>query len=220
MTEIAPAPLADTSDMVGLHRVFRDAFDRAESYIATADPADPERVEMVASYYDNVLRLVHAHHDGEDELLTPRLVQRCTPAEAAEVERVAAQHREVLGNLDRAEVALAGWRSAASAPTAAAATTALGVLGTSLRAHLDDEEQTVLPIAARYITAPEWGELPGHAMQNFTGDKLWLILGLVQEQMTPQQVETVEANMPPPVAAFWTGQGRPMFTDFVGRLRR
>lgn len=219
MTEISTAPLADTSDMPGLHRVFREAFGSAVALVGSCDPADADRVELVAGYYDNVLRLLHVHHEGEDELLTPRLAQRATPDEVAEVERVAAQHQSVLAALAGAEDQLAHWRAEPSLSSATELATALVTLNVDLCAHLDDEERTVLPIAGRYISAPEWGELPAHGMRSFDGDKLWLILGLIREQMTPGQLIQMDAHMPPPLAAMWAGSGRPMFEEYVAALR-
>jgi hypothetical protein len=84
---------------------------------------------------------------------------------------------------------------------------------------LDEEEQIAMPIAAKYINVAEWGELPGHGMANFTGDKLWLIIGLIREQMTPSQLADMDTHMPPPVADFWANSGQHLFTDFVGELR-
>ena len=63
------------------------------------------------------------------------------------------------------------------------------------------------------------GELPGHGMKTFTGDKLWLIIGLIREQMTPSQVAAMDAHMPPPVAQFWATSGQTLYTDFVADLR-
>ena len=218
MTE-AVIPLADTKDMIGVHQVFRDAFGSAVAYIGSADSADTQRVELVGTYYDNVLAFLRVHHAGEDELLTPRLVDRCTPDEIAEVERVAAQHHDVHDAIDHAQRALDEWRAAPDLESATGASIALASLGAALTTHLDDEQETVLPIAARYITMPEWGELPAHGMQHFAGDKIWLIMGLIQEQMTPEQIAQMEMHMPPPVAEFWTRQGRPMYLSFVGELR-
>jgi hemerythrin-like domain-containing protein len=218
MTE-AVIPLADTRDMIGVHQVFRDAFGSAVAYIGSADPTDAERVEMVASFYDNVLCFLVVHHAGEDELLTPRLAERGTPEEVAEVERVAAQHHDVHDAIDEARLSLGAWRAAPDLEAATAASIALATLGAALTTHLDDEQETVLPIAARYITMPEWGELPAHGMQHFTGDKIWLVMGLIQEQMSPEQIAMMETHMPPPVAEFWAQQGRPMFTGFVTELR-
>jgi hypothetical protein len=203
----SPPPLADTSDMIGLHRVFRDACRLGPAMIRDADTADAARIETVGTYLDNVLRLLHVHHESEDELMTPRLLDR------------GAQHESVLASIGAAERAIAGWRSRPTADTAAVAVETLGALHVELIRHLDDEEQIVLPIAARHLTAPEWGELPGHGMRAFSGDKLWLVLGLIQEQMTAGQIAQMEAHMPPPLAEFWTGPGRPMYTEFAGALR-
>jgi hemerythrin-like domain-containing protein len=218
MTE-AVIPLADTTDMIGVHQVFRDAFGLAVAYIGSADSNDAERVELVATFYDNVLAFLRVHHAGEDELLTPRLVARGTPDEVAEVERVAAQHHDVHDAIEQAQRTLDAWRAAPDLESATAASIALAALGAALTTHLDDEQETVLPIAARYITMPEWGELPAHGMQHFDGDKIWLIMGLIQEQMTPEQIAMMEMHMPPPVAEFWTQQGRPMCMEFVTELR-
>jgi hemerythrin-like domain-containing protein len=219
MSELSTLPLADTSDMAQVHRVFRDAVDSGPRFVAPVAAGDVDRAEYVGTYYDNVLRLLHAHHDGEDELMTPLLVERGTPAEAAEVQRVGDQHEAVLGALSSAEASVAAWRAHPTAETNAAALAALAELSTVLTAHLDEEEAVVVPIAARYMNVAEWGLLPGHAMKHFTGDKLWLILGLVQEQMRPEQIEVMAAHMPPPLLEFWATTGQRMFTDYMSGLR-
>jgi len=219
MSEAPSLPLADTSDMLGVHRVFRNAFEATPRFIGAVDPDDAERAEVVGAYYANVLDLLHSHHDGEDLLLTPRLMQRCTPDEAAEVRRIAAQHQDVVEAIAAAEGSLAAWRAEPSAGNRAQLIDALDDLQSRLATHLDEEEQVVLPVAGRYINVAEWGELPSHAMQNYRGDKLWLIMGLIREQMTPAQVANMEANMPPPVFEFWQSTGQGLFTDYIATLR-
>jgi uncharacterized protein (DUF2267 family) len=59
-----------------------------------------------------------------------------------------------------------------------------------------------------------------HGMKNFRGDKLWLIIGLLREQMTIEQLANMDARMPPPVRQYWVEQGEPMFRQFVTELRR
>ena len=211
-------PLADTSDMVGLHRVFREALAAAPSLIGGVAAGDAARADLVGSYYANVLSLLHGHHEGEDELLTPRLLERA-PDSAELITRVGNQHRTVLGALDSAEAAVAGWRADPSDAARAGALASLATLEAALTPHLDEEERDILPIAAQHINVAEWGELPAHGMRTFTGDKIWLILGLVQEQMTPAQQARMEANMPSPLLEFWNGQGRDLFTGYMAELR-
>ena len=81
-------PLADTSDMARVHQVFREAIAAAPALIGSATARGRERLELVATYYRNVLALLHAHHDGEDELIWPLLIERA-PDEADDVRRIA-----------------------------------------------------------------------------------------------------------------------------------
>jgi hypothetical protein len=213
----ATPPLADTSGMAQVHRVFRDAVAAAPSLIGSAAARGAARVDLVASYYANVLALLHAHHDGEDELIWPILLQRA-PDQAAEVHRIAGQHGDVASALEAASAAIAAWQQARDAVTGSAAAAAVATLGTALLAHLDEEEAFIVPLAAQHILAPEWGELPGHALRNFSGDKMWLVLGLIREQMSARQLTMMDDHMPPPVLAMWQ-QHEPEFKDFAAALR-
>lgn len=215
---MAGPPLADTTDMAQVHQVFRDAFASVPQLIGSATARGPARIELVAAYYATILDLLHAHHEGEDVVIWPKLIERA-PDWADEVRRVANQHGEIMTKLDEATVAVQAWASTASESNAGAAATALAELGAQLLPHLDEEESFIVPLAAQYIYAPEWGELPGHAMRSYQGDKLWLILGLIREQMRPEQIAMVEAHMPPPVREMWNEHGATAFSAFVSELR-
>lgn len=214
----ASAPATDTSDMIGVHNVFRDALETAPALLATSD-TDERRVSTVASYYDVVLRLLSAHHEGEDELLTPLLIERCHGSELSDIERIAAQHEAVTTSLRDATESLREWRSAPSERSAEALRSALAAVQRALLPHLDEEERVVLPIAARRVTAEEWGALPGHALRQFDGTDLWLVLGLVFDHMTADQLAVARAHMPPPLLAAWTTDGQPYYESFAARLR-
>ena len=140
-------------------------------------------------------------------------------AQADTVQRIAGQHKGVEAGLAAANARLAEWRATPDVDNGAQLAVALASLNADLVAHLDEEERVILPIAAAHITMPEWGELPGHGMQHFTGDKMWLVIGLIQEQFRPDQIEVMESHMPPPVLDFWTHQGRPQFQAFMAEVR-
>jgi hemerythrin-like domain-containing protein len=218
MSDSVSTALTDTSDMIRLHRVFREALGAAAPLVGSVAPGDTDRAEVVGSYYFNVLELLHAHHDGEDALVWPRLIER-SPGEAETIQHVAGQHAGVFESLQTAHALLAEWRTDPQVDSGAQLAASLATLGATLAAHLDEEERVILPIASRHMTPAEWGELPAHGMQHFGGDKPWLILGLIQEQMSAEQVAGMEAQMPPPLRDFWTGDGRPMFRAFVSELR-
>jgi hypothetical protein len=198
--------------------VFREALGCAAQIAGSASSDDADRVAVVSSYYANVLALLHAHHEGEDELLWPKLMERA-PEQADLVARVSGQHEGVLSWLEAAEARLTEWIAEPNVDRGAALASALATLGAELGLHLDDEERHILPLAADYLTVEEWNELPAHGMRTFSGDKPWLVIGLIQEQMTPEAVAEMEAHMPPPIREFWTDAGRPQFQGFVAQLR-
>jgi iron-sulfur cluster repair protein YtfE (RIC family) len=204
--------------MIQFHRVFREALGSAAPLVGSVAAGDIARADLVGSYYANVLALLKSHHEGEDELVWPKLVERA-PDQADTVMRIAAQHEGVLAALQTAQARLTEWRVDPQIENGAQLAAALATLGAELALHLDEEERVILPIAARHITAPEWGELPAHGMQHFEGDKIWLVMGLIREQMRPDQIAVMEAHMPPPVLDFWLSSGRAQYEAFVADLR-
>jgi len=209
--------LTDTSDMPALHAVFRKAFGAAPYLVGEAPADDTGRSALVGSYYDNVLRLLHAHHGGEDELVWPKLLERC-PDQAELVSEIAAQHEAVSTLMEITMAQLQQWAGSASGHDAAALTESMRLLSNELDAHLDEEEAEILPLCARYITQQEWAELPEHGFKHFDGDKPWLILGLIFDNMPGGVADHVLANMPPPVAQMWANFGSTAYADFMADL--
>jgi hemerythrin-like domain-containing protein len=218
VTTAPELPLVDATAMTRFHRIFREALDAVPRLVGGAADDDHERVDLVASYYANVLKLLHAHHEAEDLTIFPWLVERL-PQHVDVISRVNAEHDAVLGTLGAAEQALAAWQSDPSSSSRTEAVAALEALQVSLIEHLDHEEADVVPLIGQCINVAEWGEMSATAFKLFSGDKVWLVIGLIQEQLLPQENATMEANMPPPVHEFWVTSGRGMFQDFVAAVR-
>ena len=218
MTTAPELPLADATAMTRFHRIFREALDAVPRFVGGAPADDHDRTDIVGSYYANVLKLLHAHHEAEDLTIYPMMVERL-PEHVDVISRVNAEHEVVLGTLGAAEEAVAAWRADPSGGSRDAAVAALEAMSPILLEHLDHEESDVVPLIALCINVAEWGEMSATAFQRFSGDKVWLVIGLIQEQMLPQENATMEANMPPPVHDFWVGSGRRTFDDFVAELR-
>jgi hypothetical protein len=204
--------------MTRFHRIFREALDAAPQFVGAAPADDGDRAELVGSYYDNVLRLLHAHHEAEDVTIYPQMVERL-PEHVEVIQRVNAEHEVVLGSLGAAEEAVAAWRANPSSESRDAAVAALEAMKTILLEHLDHEEAEVVPLIGQCITVGEWDQMSGTAFGMFSGDKVWLAVGLIQEQLLAAENTKMEANMPPPVHDFWVDSGRAMFQDFVAELR-
>jgi hemerythrin-like domain-containing protein len=208
--EAGTAPL-DVSDMYAVHGVFRDTLGEAPTLVARIAPGDEPRTALIANYYENILSFLEAHHDGEEKLVFPLLLQRCS-GEDALLARMEEEHDDALALLEDAQRDLAAWQ-AGDAATRQAVTESLEALRVQLVGHLDEEEADVLPLAAANLSAEEWGALPGHGMANFHGDKIWLILGLIRERMTDDQRSQMLAHMPPPAVDMWTSFGEQAFKE-------
>jgi hypothetical protein len=76
VTTAPELPLADATAMTRFHRIFREALDAVPGLVGDAPADDDDRADLVGSYYDNVLKLLHAHHEAEDLTIYPLMLER------------------------------------------------------------------------------------------------------------------------------------------------
>jgi len=209
----------DTSDMLIPHGMFRAVLRNPADIINAHTGSDSrDGVSASQSYFDNVLRFLDAHHGGEDELVWPLLTERC--AEARElIGSMESQHEGIHRAREQCGTALDAWSASPDQASATKLIDSLGALHGEIDRHFAQEEAEILPLASANMSQEEWGALPGHAMAHFTGDKIWLILGLIFEQMNADQLAFTMSLLPPPVVEMWNGSGHAAFDDFVGRVR-
>jgi len=215
MPESAPRP--DTSDMPAVHKVFRSSLAAAPAFTASA-AGDSDRRALIANYYTNVLAFLEAHHDGEEELVFPLLIERA-PESKIRVEQAKAQHAEVVGLMGTARASLGSWEAGADSD-AGGVVRSLQALEDVLSPHLDQEESEIVPLASEYLTVEEWGALPSHAMAHSQGDKIWLIMGLIRENFTQAQRDMMLEHMPPPARQMWETMGETSFNDLIAQVRQ
>ena len=216
MSEGPPKP--DTSEMINVHQALRDSLGAAPLLVGGIDPSDADPCALIGDYYENVLAFLAVHHHGEELLMFPLLRDRC-PEQVRAIDRVSAQHHDVDGAVAEAQDLLAAWPRESGTEIHGRLGRSLQDLGSTLAAHLDDEEREMLPLCADNLSMEEWGALPAHAMANFTGNKHWLILGLVFEQMTPRQRQDILDHMPAPPREMWTSMGADAFASLIGEVR-
>ncbi len=207
----------NVSDMYAVHKALLDALDEAPALVARAGD-DPQRVGVISSFYENVLEFLHVHHMGEDELLYPKLEERNTDHSSILV-RIDDQHKLLYEPMDAARSALATWKSTNAIADGQSVVASLTTVDATLRPHLAEEEETVLPIAAKWLSQEEWSELPAHGMMAFQQDKPWLCIGLIREELTPEQSAEMIGSMPPPVQDMWHNEWEPAFTNFMAQVR-
>lgn len=211
----------DTSDMTRAHAVIRQAFACVSQLLGPVQVDDADQVGRIATYYSTVLLFIRIHHEGEDELLWPRLRARCPAAEAT-IELAAEQHERLLADLASAESLLAAWRAGPTVDRAAALAGGLAVLGANLAVHLDDEERTILPLVKEHLTVEEWDQLPAHGSLQWrqrAPESRWLVIGLLREQQSDELRARIEAGWPQAVREYWAGEGEAKYREFVAGLR-
>jgi iron-sulfur cluster repair protein YtfE (RIC family) len=212
----ATAPRPDVSELIAVHGVFRDTLGAAPKLVGGVAPGDSERLALVANYYDNILFFLEAHHDGEEEIVFPKLRERC-PDHKELLDRLDAEHKEAIALLTTAQGSLAAWAGGDSA-AGGAVVNDLEALRKQLVRHLDREETDALPLCEDNLSVEEWGSLSGHGMANYHGDKIWLILGLIRERMTEAQRARMLEHMPPPAVEMWTSFGEQAFNELSAQV--
>ncbi len=208
----------DTSDMYIPHGMLRGAFAIAGDVVGAGTLADGDRTALISSFYANVLAFLHAHHGAEDALLWPLLRDRA-PEHAALLDRMDAQHAAIEEVTIAASSALEGYSSTPTEESARALTAAIRRLAAELDVHLVEEEREILPLAAVTVSQDEWGSLPGWAMGHFSGDKIWLVLGLIFEQMSDAQVSATLAHVPSALREMWVSTGHRDFAAMIAAVR-
>jgi hypothetical protein len=203
--------------MPAVHRAFRTSLASAPRFVASA-AGDDERRALIANYYANVIDFLDVHHEGEEELVFPLLAERA-PGSKGIVDVAFDDHHAVVGQMQTVKERVAAWQD--KGDTAAQdLIDALRELDEILVPHLDREEAEILPLAGEHLSIEEWGALPGHAMGNFKGDKVWLIIGLVRENFTQAQRDMMLEHMPPPARQMWESVGEASFNQLIAEVRQ
>jgi hemerythrin-like domain-containing protein len=206
-------------EMVLIHRVFRREFTLAPELVLSIGPLDRRGVARVAGHLRFVLLGLHVHHSGEDELLWPLLTKRAQLA-AALMARMQSQHDDLSLATSEVQELLSGWPVSADPTAAAALVAALARLRELLIAHLDEEEQRVLPLVTTYIAPVEWGRLAEHGFAHMPKSVLFRQLGAILEDADPTERRDFLASVPPPVRVLWRAVGHRRYARYIGQIRR
>jgi hypothetical protein len=188
----------DVRDMAIVHRLFRQAYDQAARLVRAAPAPSPGRVTFLADHIDLVLAGLPSHHQDEDELLYPQLIERA-PEQAPMTEHVEHEHQVIATALDAAPAACATWRQRPSPQTGEALAAALGHLNTVVQPHLDDEEQKAVPLAAVTLTQQEWDAMGKRGMSSVPRNKRAIAAGMMLEPLDQTDRAYMMKHVPAPL---------------------
>lgn len=207
----------NTQDMEIVHRALRRESRLLVELVAAVAPGDTARAKVIAGHF-RVYRLgLRNHHEGEDELLWPPLLSR-VDLEADIVLRMQAQHERIAATLTRLDTAVPAWEATAGADERDTLVAALTEHRAVVLEHLDDEEATLLPLAAKHITEREWAALGDHMVNNTPRPALLTLLGAVLEDANPAERAIVLGGLPTPARVVWHLIGRPRYARHIRRV--
>jgi hemerythrin-like domain-containing protein len=218
MTDQGPQLGCQTDDMKMIHKVFRREFRLAGPMVRHVAPGDTAQAGRVATYLAEIVTALHHHHGNEDALLWDTLVER-SPGCALHVGQMKAQHAEVSALLDQVEQLAPEWSPTADADTRERLAALLDDISTKLDAHLGQEEEEILPVAATSFTQSEWDRLREEGMASVPKNRLLVQLGYILEDATPEERKEMLANVPPPARLLYKLIGKRRFEKEIRTLR-
>ncbi|MEV0738254.1 hypothetical protein AB0I51_20265 [Streptomyces sp. NPDC050549] len=92
-------------------------------------------------------------------------------------------------------------------------------LGSVSSAHMDVEENTVLPPAAEHLSVAEWGELGEIGLAKLDKKHLLRAFSALMAVATPEEQRTLLTNAPAPARLLWRLSGRRAHARREARLR-
>ncbi|EGJ73771.1 putative hemerythrin HHE cation binding domain protein [Streptomyces sp. Tu6071] len=183
--------------MYAIHAMLRRELADLPAYVEDTGAGDGERVEVVADHIDFVTLILHAHHEGEDVLVWPKLAERA-PADAAPVlATMQADHAGIDRGLATLTGAAASWRANPDAVRRGAVVDALRELIPVVEAHLKAEETHALVLIDTWLSAPEWGEVGMHGIACLRPEQYPLFFGMLLHDIDPELYGVLEASLPP-----------------------
>lgn len=168
-----------------VHTALRREFRLAAPLVRDVIVTDTHRIEVVTRHLDLLLRLLHHHHELEDDLVWPILRERADEALQPVVDQMEEQHIEIARLADEAAVLLTDLDTTAEIADRDRLADVLDDLHLHLVEHLDLEERLVLPLAERHVHATEWEEIGRHADEATPKNERALTFGMLQYEGDP-----------------------------------
>jgi len=188
-------------------RLVHDTHRRASSVLAEAAADPAASVAALAELRDFLVAHLDDHHTSEDNILWPMIENR-DPGAAEPLARLSAEH-------DQLEAAL---EALAAAPIDEPGRTALVNSAVAVRdlvhAHLDHEEPILFAALREHVSEEEWEDFARQVRATAPDVGTHLLVGLLEQVGTPEEVEIILRDVPAPVRAALREQAQ----ESLGRL--
>ena len=207
----------DVHDMVVVHRTFRQSSAELPELVRGLRPGDTARAQLVVEAVRFMLMGLEAHHVSEDEFLWPRLSARTTP-HADVIARMEEQHHRLEELVTLVRGALDGLAAYPRPSVCEQVAAQLTELGSVLTAHMDEEENTILPLAADHLSVAEWEELGEISLAKLEKKHLLRAFSALMAVATPEEQRAILTKAPLPARVLWRLTGRRSHARWEARL--
>ncbi|MBK3564295.1 hemerythrin domain-containing protein [Streptomyces sp. MBT62] len=197
----------DVHDMVVVHRTFRQSCAELPDLVRGLRPGDSARAALVVDAVRFLLMGLEAHHTSEDEYLWPLLTAR-TGVRAEAVARMEEQHHRLEELVTDVRGALDALAADPRPLLAEQVADQLTELRSVLTAHMDEEENTILPLAAECLSVAEWEELGEISLAKLDRKHLLRAFSALMAVATPEEQRTLLTKAPAPARLLWSLSGR------------
>jgi hemerythrin-like domain-containing protein len=211
-------PGSMTREMVMVHTAFRREFGLTLELVRSVSGGDRERAEIVADHIELISTMLEHHHDGEDRVVWPRLLERCPEEILPTVHGMEQQHERIAALNGELAKGLVAWRADADADSREAARDILGRLLPAMREHLGAEEDHVLPLIEKHITGEEWDAMVAGSAGLFPPEKRPVLFGMMMYEGDPVAVREALDKMPEDVRSVIVQAAPRMYGDYAERV--
>jgi len=185
---------ADTRDMHMVHTTFRREFGALPSLVRNVQAGDIQRSQIIGDHIDTLGIYLYAHHHSEDIHLWPKLLYR-GPREVAPIVHLMKDQHENIERLNtQADEATGAWRANPAPESREALADVLDQLIHALDEHMRLEEQRILPLAEKYITATEWHAMASESSRAIPQEILPLVFGMTLYEANPKLSRKLSPN--------------------------
>jgi hypothetical protein len=175
-------PMADSRDMFVVHDMFRRQFKAIPSLVSEIPGGDAAQVAIVADHVTWMVTFLHAHHEGEDQFVWPKLLERIPEKIDPLIMTMEAQHAGLATALDDLKAKAAEW----SKTCAVQERDALAGAATALLVR---------------IAEMEWQKVGGSGLKKMSFSQLKVAFGMILDDAGPEQVKIMRDTIP---LAPWT----------------
>lgn len=209
---------ADTRDMYMVHTTFRREFGALPGLVRNVQAGDIQRSQIVGDHIDILSIYLYAHHHSEDIHLWPRLLDRGPREVAPIVGLMEGQHENIERLNTEADEATGTWRANPAPGSTEALAEVLDQLIHALDEHMRLEEQRILPLAEKYITAAEWHAMASESGRAIPPARVPLVFGMTLYEASPEVIQKTLSELPPEVRPVLQEQGPRAFSSHSERV--